>query len=675
MKRPKLKSFILLPKNFSIKMKHSLKTRLAACLIIMALVPVIVLGGMINFIFKNAMEAEIRDKTSLMVTSLNDHVDIFINENRNLISFLASTDIVRSMDRNEIQAFMNDILSRYSHIARVYIADTEGNFYGIPYSQISEGTDVLNLSWYKGAIEKKDVYIDSPKYDSSSVSLILSMSAPIFSDTGEINGVFCADISLASLTSIISKLKIGVDGYAFITDKDGNVIGHKDYKIVREQVNYSKYNFVNEALSGKSGFTSFAENGKEFFVAYGRQPLTGWGIFVSQPVAEAYYNLNNVSRIFSLIGLITAIASVFAGLFIGGRISSPVLQMVAVSRQVSTGDLTKTVDIKDGSEIGYLANSYNSMVSGLKNLVLQIKKTAEELSSATKSQAEFAEESKKAAEQISSAMEQIAAGASDQSQKITEISNMIDMLVISNGKIDENARSTANSAEEMLKNAKIGQSKMDEATSSMDSIKDSVENSKAIIAELDKSVKEIGNISNIIKDIVEQTNLLALNASIEAARAGESGRGFAVVAQEIRKLAEKSGQAAKQISDIVKQIQENSQIAVESMLKSSEAVEMGTQIISDANGTFNKLISDIETTATAVKHISEEINSQYTNIEMIINKILDITSVSQETAAASEEVTASTEEQTAAMENIASFSAKLAELAESLSSEVSRFKV
>ncbi|SHM35761.1 methyl-accepting chemotaxis protein [Caldanaerovirga acetigignens] len=664
-------------RSFSIskKTKHSLKTRLVVYLIIMALLPLIVLSGIINLFIKSSMESEVKEKTSLIVSSLNDNIDIFINENKNLVSFLASTNIVRSMERYAIETFIYDMLSRYPQISRVFIADTQGNVFGIPYSSLSEETNVLSESWYTGAINQKDVYITKTRLDPASGSMIISMSSPIFSDKGEIKGVLSADISLVSLTSIISKLKVGTSGYAFITDSDGNVIGHKDYKIVRSRENYMKYDFVKQALSGKIGFITFSENGNKIFVAYGSQPATGWGIFVSQPVSEAYSNIYKVTRVFTLIGLFTVIISVAAGLYIGSRISSPILKMVTVSSQVSTGDLTETIDIRDSSEIGFLASSFNSMITGLKNLVIEIKKTAEELSTATKSQAEYAENSKKAAEQISTAMEQIAAGASDQSQKLSEISDVINDLVISNGKIDDNARSTAQAAEEMLKRAKNGQVKMNEANSSMDSIKYSVDQSKNIIVDLDASVKEIGKISDIIKDIVEQTNLLALNASIEAARAGESGRGFAVVAQEIRKLAEKSGQAAKQISDIVRQIQENSQIAVESMGKSSREVESGTQIIADANETFNRLISDIEATATAARQISEEISTQYINIERIVNKITDITSVSQETAAASEEVTASTQEQTAAMENIAFFARKLAELAENLSSAVSKFKV
>ncbi|MDN5331262.1 MAG: methyl-accepting chemotaxis protein [Tepidanaerobacteraceae bacterium] len=664
-----------LPKSFSGKMKHSLKTRLAVYLIIMALLPLTVLSGIINYFTKNSMEGEVKEKTSLIVSTLSDNIDIFINENKNLISFLANTDVVRSMERYAIETFIYDMLSRYPQISRIHIADTKGNVYGIPYTNISEKTNVLSESWYTGALDQKGVYITKARLDPTSSTMIISISSPIFSEKGVLNGVICADISLVSLTSIISKMQIGDSGYAFITDSDGNVIGHKDYKIVRARENFMKYDFVKQALSGKIGFTTFVENGTKMFVAYGPQPATGWGIFVSQPVSEAYSNIYKVTRIFTLTGLLTAILSVIAGFYIGSKISSPILNMVTASSQVSRGDLTKTINVKDSSEIGFLATSFNSMVSGLKNLVMEIKKTVEELSAATRSQAEYADNSKKAAEQISSAMEQIAAGASDQSQKLNEISEVINDLVISNGKIDENARSTASAAEEMLRRAQNGQMKMNEATSSMHSIKSSVDRSKNIIVDLDASVKEIGKISDIIKDIVDQTNLLALNASIEAARAGESGRGFSVVAQEIRKLAEKSGQAAKQISDIVRQIQENSQIAVESMAKSSKEVETGTQIIVDANETFNRLISDIEATATAARQISEEISSQYINIERIVNKITDITSVSQETAAASEEVTASTQEQTAAMESIAFFARKLADLAENLSSAVSKFKV
>ncbi|TYP58562.1 methyl-accepting chemotaxis protein [Thermosediminibacter litoriperuensis] len=657
------------------KLKRSLKTRLTVYLIIMALFPLILMGGIVNFFIKESMEKEVKEKTSVIVSNLNDQIDIFINQNKSLVSFLAATKTVRSMDRNVIEPFIYDMLMQNPQILRVIIADTQGSVYAVPFGNFPENYSVFSEAWYTGALDNKDTYITKVKVDPSSSSTILSISAPIISETGNIAGILCADISLVSLTRTVSTMNIGNHGYAFITDSDGYVIGHKDYKLVRARENFSKYDFVKQALLGKKDFTTFDENGNEMFVAYGPQKTTGWGIFVSQPVNEAYSNIFSVTRTFGVVGLLATLISIAMGIYIGNAVATPILRMVGAAETIAEGDLTEFIKIQDSTEIGALASSFNSMVSGLRNLVLEIMRTAGELSSSTEEQVSSAEDSKKAAEQISGAIEQIAAGAGDQSQKLTEISEIINQLVLSNGKIDENAHSTASSATEMLERARNGQRKMNNATESMHSIINSVDRSRNIIMNLHSSVKEIGKISDIIRDIVDQTNLLALNASIEAARAGEYGRGFSVVAQEIRKLADQSGKAAKQISEIVKEIQKNSRVAVDSMVESSSEVDSGRVLIVEANETFNRLIGDIEATARAAKQISEEVTSQYNNIEKIVAKINDIMAVSEETAAASQQVSASSHEQTASMESIASSARQLAGLAEKLSAMVNKFKV
>lgn len=659
------------------KVKGSLKTKLAVFFIVMALIPTICLGIVATQIAGNSVKDEIQEKASIIVDNLTQNIDLFVEQNKNLVSFVASTKTLRSMDETQITPFLYDVAQQNAQILRVYVANIEdGSVFAVPYAVFPEDFNVANEEWYKGALAVKGNYISNVRIDELSGNSIISISNIVLSNTGEPVGVICADVSLVSLTRTVMNMKIGENGFAFITDKDGTVIAHKDYAIVKAHENYSEYDFVKKALTSEKGFITYkSDQGKEYFIAFGNYKLLGWGIFVQQPVSEAFAAVSAITKSVIIISLIVLIVSLALGMFLGNLITKPMQSLLRITQSVTNNDLTQTVTLSDNSEIGALALSFDAMTLNLKKLVQEVIQAAKNLSASASELASGAEQSSLSAQQVAEAIEQIAIGANDQAKKLEEISEVVNELVISNGAVEENVNLTVKSAENMAQKAQESQRKIHQSTNEMDSIKISVDESNNIMKELDARLHEIGNITNIIREIVDQTNLLALNASIEAARAGEHGRGFAVVADEVRKLAEQSGKAAKEISDIVKTIQASSKVAVDSMSKSKREVEEGQELIQDINEHIDTLMAEIDKVTNQAKNISEELTQQYTHIDGIVRMISDISSISQETAAGTEEVSASTEEQTATMENISAAAQDLAKLADNLLALVGKFKV
>lgn len=675
LKREKRQAKKQTKKNLNVK--SSLKTRLAAFFVLMAIIPLLVMGVIVNRISGNSVTNEIQDKATIIVNNLNNNIDLFIEQNKNLIAFVATTDTLRSMKQEDISPFLYDVAQQNPQILRIYVANIKDqSVFAVPFASFPDDYNVSNEDWYAGAVAAKGSYISNVRVDSMSGNSIISISNVVLSDTGEPIGVISADVSLVSLTRIVMNMKVGEEGFAFITDKDGQVIAHKDYKIVKAQENYSGFDFVKQALSGEKAFTTYKDTeGKEQFVAFGRYNLLGWGIFVQQPVHEAFNSVDAITRTVIGISIIVALVSLALSMFLGQITVKPVRSLLEVTERVANNDLTGVLELKDKTEIGALAASFNTMTSNLRQLVQEVIQAAENLSASAEELASGSEQSTLSAQQVADAIEQIAQGANDQAKKLEEISQVVDQLVISNGKVEENAGSTASSAQQMTQRAKESQQNIRLSKDKMDSIRISVDNSNSILEELDEKLREIGNITGIISEIVDQTNLLALNASIEAARAGEHGRGFAVVADEVRKLAEQSGEAAKQISNIVKDIQTNSQVAVNSMAESIKEVEEGQGLIQDINKQIDTLMSEIDMVAKRSQNISGELSEQYNHIDNIVRMVQDISSISQETAAGTEEVSASTEEQTATMESISSSAQELAKLAENLSMLVNKFKV
>lgn len=209
----------------------------------------------------------------------------------------------------------------------------------------------------------------------------------------------------------------------------------------------------------------------------------------------------------------------------------------------------------------------------------------------------------------------------------------------------------------------------------MNQITDSVTESAAVIEKLAERSMEISQISDTISNIADQTNLLALNAAIEAARAGEAGRGFSVVAEEVRKLAEESGQAAQQIAELISTIQADTVQAVERMKKGTEDVQSGKDVVNKAGTAFETITSAVSSLTESSEAILAAAQRSAQKAEQLVSVMDGINKTGRDVAAETESVSAATEEQSASMDEIAGASQKLAELAQDLQGSTSKFKI
>jgi methyl-accepting chemotaxis protein len=223
--------------------------------------------------------------------------------------------------------------------------------------------------------------------------------------------------------------------------------------------------------------------------------------------------------------------------------------------------------------------------------------------------------------------------------------------------------------------AKEGGKAIEAAVNQMANIETKVVRSAGVVSKLGERSKEIGQIVDTISGIAGQTNLLALNAAIEAARAGEQGRGFAVVAEEVRKLAEQSQEAAKQIAQLISEIQTDTDSAVVAMTEGTHEVKVGAEVVNTAGRSFTEIISLVDRVSDQVSSITTAIRGISDSGTQIISAIEDIDFISKDTAGQTQTVSAVTQEQSASMEEIAASSEALATLAQDLQTVVLRFKI
>ncbi len=321
-----------------------------------------------------------------------------------------------------------------------------------------------------------------------------------------------------------------------------------------------------------------------------------------------------------------------------GYLSSSVESILSGMDKFANGDLTVKMDITSDDEIGKLFDGFNRAVGNIRAMIQELQESVEMTATA--------------ATQISSSSEELAAGAQEQSAQSSEVAAAVEEMtrtIIDNA---ANATKTAHVATENGRLATSGGEIVQETTSKMREIAGVVTNSAATVEKLGASSQQISEITSVIDDIADQTNLLALNAAIEAARAGEQGRGFAVVADEVRKLAERTTKATKEIEDMIKGIQAETKLAVESMKRGTKEVEEGLASADKAGEALEQIVSETQKSVDMINQIAAASEEQSATSEQISKNVEAISSVSNQSAAGVSQIAQSADELNRQTENL-----------------------
>lgn len=381
----------------------------------------------------------------------------------------------------------------------------------------------------------------------------------------------------------------------------------------------------------------------------------------------------NAKIILSSAILFTVAISILIAFLISRGINQGINEVLRVSEKVAGGDLRDRVKFDSSDEIGHLAVSYNSTLENMKNLIKGIQETAEQVAASSEQLTASADQSAEVTTQIARSITSVAEASNNQSGEVDTTSATVEQITASIEQVAANATESAAQASEAAGRAKDGGESVKKAVAQMSNIEKKVSSSSEMVEKLGERSKEIGQIVNTISGIAGQTNLLALNAAIEAARAGEQGRGFAVVAEEVRKLAEQSQSAAKQIESLIGAIQIDTETAVVAMREGTQEVKVGTAVVDDSGRAFTEILHLVVKVSDQVGEIAKTINEVATGSEQIVGAIASIDSASKRVSQESQSVSAATEEQSASMEEIAASSQSLAKLAQQLQVDTRKF--
>ncbi|TKB71035.1 MAG: methyl-accepting chemotaxis protein [Nitrospira sp.] len=412
--------------------------------------------------------------------------------------------------------------------------------------------------------------------------------------------------------------------------------------------NSAREPFETEALKAiMSGADSYArvEESKDGSVAYrratpdragtaacigchaGKQVNDILGVLtVSMPMTEARAASSASMQRTGGVVLVGVLAMLATGYFLLRQaVLKPLAGMHDVLKDLveGEGDLSKRVPVSGRDEIAEMGSRFNVFMDKLHGTVSNVAYVTDRVAAASA--------------QLAATVEEMSRGSESLTGRSVQTSSSVEEMNATVNEVAQNSSRAATMAQDAVHTAQGSRNVVEETVTGMSRIAESVRHSAGLIETLGKSSDQIGEIVRVIQDIADQTNLLALNAAIEAARAGEQGRGFAVVADEVRKLAERTTKATKEIGDMIRQIQQDTKGAVQSMQEGTDKVTGGVTLVNKMGDALATIVQRVNETAEMIRQIAVASEEQSVATQQIAGDVENVAKVSKEAAGSAAE--------------------------------------
>lgn len=660
------------------KRRLSYRDRLILLIVCITLIAVVLTIGPTIFYMDRYINDTELNRVLTAKNQIVGMIEFYQGQSRTAAVLLSSErdmiDAVEHNDSEEILRFAGP-LAKKAGVEFATITDSRGDVLARTHEPEKNGDSVLNQFNVQRALVGE---VFSGVEKGSAVKLSARSGAPVMNNQGKVIGVVSAGFRI-DRNDFADQLKEnnGIDSAYFLGNElVATSIFQNGHRLDKAQLGQA---VADKVMAGQT-LNGAYELAQTMYTA-SLVPIVGPDkkpigiIFIGIPMAEKNAVRSHVFRIVFGITIIVLCIGFGLTMVVARQLTRPIQHMSEGLERLAGGNLSQLLMVTTDDEIGALGRGINHMTEQLRGLASTVMELTESLAASASQLSTSASECTEATRSVANDVADVAHQTDTQLRAVQRIQSAVSRVLTSTEQMAGNAGTVNGITTDASKITRDGQALVDRAVIQMTRISNSAERAHNAVDVLAVSSKEIGNIVRLISEIADQTNLLALNAAIEAARAGEQGRGFAVVADEVRKLAEESGKAAHQISELIHANQGSSEEAVNAMIASIQDVKEGIDAVNMSGSLFKNIADNIENVSQEVRNITILSDQVLTESRAVSDAIEKVETVCQTTVNHTESVTAASQEQLAAMEEIAATSEQLSGRALALRGAVGRFTV
>lgn len=657
-----------------LKTTEKIETTFVIFFLVIALIPLTCLSLINDYYTQKSIEADAKANMNNTVKLTTDALDSWINEKIMVVEGISKNPVFQSGNKDEVMNFLKHQAESTPYAEALLWSGSDGQ----AVNSLGARPDISDRDYFK-ATQNGQPFITSLNIAKTTGNKAFGIACPIKTDKGF--SVLVMTIKWDTLKSLISKSNYGQTGYTYLVDKSGKVMAHPDESQVMNlditQTDSDSLNLLGKKIIQKNenGNDEYTYQGVPKIATYKTLDSTGWTAVLALPKKEFSLMSDNLLKVNLIMILGAGIIVVFLALFLGRKVTRPIISLAKQADILATGDLTINVTNTYKGEIGILGQSLNTLAENLRNIVQRVQEGSIHISSAAQQLNASTQESSASIELVSQSIQEMAKGTNEQATHSQKIVDAVNHIVQAMNLVNTRILDITAGTEKASLSVNSGFKAVENQNESMQSTLSASSNVTQAIHDLAEQSEEVSSILSTISNIAEQTNLLALNAAIEAARAGEHGRGFAVVAEEVRKLAEGSAHSTQEIGNIVDRIQAGAHRAVEEMNNVNTVVETQQNALTQTNEAFGTISQVVMKMVGTIKEISSSFTQIDESIKGILEKTKSVAAVAEQNAAGSEEISASSEELTATSQEIAASVNSLKDLGMQLEQTISVFNL